>query len=268
MSTTTSTALEVTELGDLDELRRACDLFVTIWGRTGAGAPVVPELLRAISHAGGYVAGARDKGELVGASVGFLGRDGDGLLLHSHITGVQPSHQGRRVGLALKRHQQKWAAERGIEVITWTFDPLVRRNGRFNLTSLGAIGTEYLPDFYGEMEDALNRSDPTDRLVARLAVDARERREPDVTELQNRGAEIVLTTSASGTPEAAASKARVRLALVPEDIVAIRASDPGTSLAWRMAAREAMGSAIADGLRALRVTRDGWYVFAENEEAL
>ncbi|MFP5326922.1 MAG: GNAT family N-acetyltransferase [Acidimicrobiia bacterium] len=268
MSTTTSTALEVAELRDLDELRRACELFVTIWGRSDVGAPVVPELLRAISHAGGYVAGARDKGELVGASMGFLGRDADGPILHSHITGVHPSHQGRGVGLTLKRHQQRWAAEHGIDVITWTFDPLVRRNGRFNLTSLGAIGTEYLCDFYGEMDDALNRSDPTDRLVARLTVDAREREEPDLTELQGRGAEIVLAASSSGQPEVAPSKAAVRLALVPEDIVAIRGSDPGLSLAWRTASREAMGNAIADGLRALRVTRDGWYVFAENEEAL
>lgn len=269
MGTEAASGVEVCELHDLEELRSACELFAEIWGRA-ADPPVAPELLRAISHAGGYVAGALSDGRLVGASMAFLGRDHGRkeLLLHSHITGVHPSSQGLGVGLAIKRHQQRWAAEHGVSAITWTYDPLVRRNGRFNLTKLGAVGVEYLPDFYGEMADALNRSDPTDRLVARLDVDASERSDVDISGLVSSGAEMVIEVTDRGPSQPKKSSASIRLVQVPEDIVVVRESDPSQSLAWRMATREAMSRAFADGLAALRVSPDGWYVFAEDEEAL
>ena len=47
------------------------------------------------------------------------------------------------------------------------FDPLVRRNARLNLVRLGADVTDYLPDFYGAMDDAVNAGDRSDRLLAR-----------------------------------------------------------------------------------------------------
>lgn len=269
MVTDAPAEVEVRELHDLEELRAACGLFAEIWGR-GADPPVAPELLRAVAHSGGYVAGAHAGGSLVGASMAFLGRDHERseMLLHSHITGVLPTSQGLGVGLAIKRHQQSWAAERGIPAITWTYDPLVRRNGRFNLTKLGAVGVAYLPDFYGQMTDALNRADPTDRLVARLEVDASSRRDVDVQVLQQRGAEVVVRSTGQGPSEPAESTAPIRLVQVPADIVELRQNDPSTSLAWRMATREAMGRAFADGLVALGVSADGWCVFAGDEEVL
>ena len=264
---TPETRLSVEELHDLEDLRAACELFLLIWGRSGGDPPVVPELLRAVSHAGGYVAGARERGRLVGASMAFLGRDGDDLILHSHITGVHPDAQSQGVGALLKRHQQQWAAARGIRAITWTFDPLVRRNGRFNLTTLGANAVAYLPDFYGVMADALNGGDPTDRCVARWGVNATGRADLDVEALRNRGAELALVEQRGG-PKALTTTAGIRLIWTPPDIVALRASDPAASLAWRLASREAFSRAFDDGLVGVGVTKDGWYVFASEEEAL
>lgn len=254
-------ALEVMELHDLDDLRSVCELFNSIWGRED-NPPVVPELLRALSHAGNYIAGVRIDGRLVAGSVAFLGQDDEGRLLHSHITGVDPSLRGQGIGLRLKKHQQSWCAERGIGAITWTFDPLVRRNGRFNLTTLGAEAVAYVPDFYGVMVDAINRDDPTDRCVARWSVDADRRAEPDVPGLIRSGAEVVLRVGADERPELSASSARVRLAQVPPDIVALRERDGSLSLAWRAACREAMSAAFDDGLVAVGADRDGWWVFS------
>ena len=63
--------------------------------------------------------------------------------------------------------------------MSWTFDPLLRRNAWFNISRLGAVGTEYLVDFYGEVADGVN--DPeTDRLAVswnlRAALQARRTR--------------------------------------------------------------------------------------------
>ena len=38
----------------------------------------------------------------------------------------------------------------------WTFDPLVARNARLNLTKLGATVDEYELGFYGVMSDELH----------------------------------------------------------------------------------------------------------------
>ena len=50
-------------------------------------------------------------------------------------------------------------------MITWTYDPLILRNAWFNASKLGAFPREYLIDFYGEMPDAVNAGQGSDRLV-------------------------------------------------------------------------------------------------------
>ena len=262
-NTVAAVTLEVSELHDLEEHRAVCALFNTIWGRED-NPPVVPELLRALSHAGGYIAGARVEGRLVAGSVAFLGQDATGILLHSHITGVDPTCQSQGIGLQLKRHQQRWCEERGIATITWTFDPLVRRNGRFNLTTLGAEAVAYEPDFYGVMVDTINRDDPTDRCVARWSVDAQRRADPDLEALMAAGAEVVMRVGTDERPEVSTSQADIRLTQVPADIVALRERDSSLSLEWRLACREAMTAAFADGLIAVGAHHDGWWVFARS----
>ena len=52
-------------------------------------------------------------------------------------------------------------------MIAWTYDPLIRRNAYFNLAKLGARPVEYLPNFYGAMDDAINGGTETDRMLVR-----------------------------------------------------------------------------------------------------
>ena len=140
-----------------------------VWGMS---APLVTvELLTAISHSGGYVAAAFDHDRMVGASVGFLADHHGEPALHSHVTGVSASMRHAGIGRAIKLHQRAWAAERGLAWITWTFDPLVRRNAWFNIALLGADVDAYLPSFYGEMTDAINAGDDSDRLLDGLGRD-------------------------------------------------------------------------------------------------
>jgi predicted GNAT superfamily acetyltransferase len=160
----------IRELHGSREMHRAARLFARVWDVPGL--PLTPELLLALAHTGNYVAGALAGDELIAASVGFLGRsDGDDLL-HSHITGVLPDARSKDIGFRLKQHQRTWCLDRGIRTVTWTFDPLVRRNAYFNLTKLGARATEYLVNFYGQMDDGINRGEESDRLVAHWRLDS------------------------------------------------------------------------------------------------
>lgn len=142
-------------------------VFDEVWGLQ---AMVPNEVIIATVHAGGYASLAWWDDQIVGASWGFLGAHHGEMILHSHVTGVLPLHGSHGVGEALKRHQWSWAAENAVSAITWTFDPLVRRNAYFNLVKLGATVVEYHEDFYGTINDGLNRGEHTDRLIVRWPV--------------------------------------------------------------------------------------------------
>jgi predicted GNAT superfamily acetyltransferase len=255
------------ELHDVPELREAARLFATVW-ETGTTEPVNSDMLRGLSHAGNYVAAARRDGRLVGVSVAYLSIDRGELGLHSHITGVLPGTQGRHTGFALKQHQRAWSLARGIEAVSWTYDPLVRRNAYFNIAKLGTEVTGFYPDFYGSMSDGINRGDETDRcLVTWRLADERvvrasegERIDADADALHARGAQVVLADR-DGTPRRGRDRGALRLCATPPDITALRAGDPSRARAWRRALRDAVTAAMADGLTATGFTRSGWYVF-------
>lgn len=259
------------DIADLEQVRR---LYERIW-RTGAtNPPVTADLLRAMAKAGSYVSGAYDGDELVGACFGFFSAPARDAL-HSHIAGVAGRMAGRHVGLALKLHQRAWTLDEGAGAITWTYDPLIRRNSWFNLGKLAADVTEYLPDFYGPMDDDINRTDATDRVLVRWSLDtpavvaacAGTPRAVDVERLRADGAVVALEASAAGGPIVRPAYGRTVLVGVPGDVEGLREQDPGLAGAWREALREVLGGLLAGGARVQGFDRSGWYV-VERQEAL
>ena len=239
----------IREARTIDDILDMSAVIAAVWG--DEGVPAV-NVLRAVQHAGGYLALAEDGGRTVAASMGFLGRHEDGeLLLHSHITGTLPGLGNRGIGYAIKQHQRAWCLDRGIGTIAWTFDPLVRRNAWFNLTKLGAEATEYHADFYGEMGDALNAGDETDRLVATWRLKSDRTVDRDAPE----GAVLALDIDAGGAPLVLGGNAPVLLHKVPASM-----PDGDARRAWRHAVRESLGAAIQSGYVGTGVTTDGAYV--------
>jgi predicted GNAT superfamily acetyltransferase len=266
--------VRVREVSLLEDLREVYRLYDGIWRPDPKNPPVTTELLRALTKAGNYAAGAYDGTELVGACVGFFAvpdaRTGGPLELHSHIAGVSKASLGRSVGFALKQHQRAWALRRGVARIAWTFDPLVSRNAYFNLAKLAALPAEYLPNFYGGMHDGINGSDESDRLLVHWdlaspdvqAASVGRLRAVDAEELRTLGASVGLSRSADGRPQLGTVEGATVLVAVPSDIEAIRSVDPAGAQAWRMAVREVLGAAMAQGARVVGFDRSGWYVVA------
>ncbi|MFI6803354.1 GNAT family N-acetyltransferase [Streptosporangium canum] len=238
--------VELRELHSIEELEEVFRLFDDIWRPAPGSAPITVELMRALSHAGNYVAGAYQDDRLVGASVGFLAAPA-GRVLHSHVTGAAI---GRGIGFALKLHQRAWALERGLERITWTYDPLVRRNAHFNLVKLGARPEEYLPSFYGVMADAINTGDESDRMLAvwRLTeprVLAAVQGEPHRPQIPPDA--VTALAERDGRPATGRTDARTVLVAVPADIETLRRADPGAAKAWRHAVRDVLGGLMEEG---------------------
>ncbi|MCA1710600.1 MAG: GNAT family N-acetyltransferase [Actinobacteria bacterium] len=245
-------------LDTLAAVRDAADLFARVWKTDATTPPLASDVMRAVEHAGGYVVGAYADGVLVGASSGFLGIEADRRpVLHSHISGVL--QQGRAVGLALKLHQRAWALERGILAITWTFDPLVRRNAWFNLVKLGATGVEYLPDFYGPMSDGVNGGESSDRLFTRWDLAGTAPGPLDAA-----GA-VLLLDDAAGAPAPTStsfSDASMLTLRLPADIESLRTTAPASATAWRLAVRRLLVPAFADGFTVRGMTSDACLVLA------
>ncbi|WP_125638492.1 GNAT family N-acetyltransferase [Nonomuraea sp. WAC 01424] len=256
-------------VGELEAVRR---LYEHIW-RTGENnPPVTADLLRAMAKAGSYVSGAFDGDRMVGACFGFFSPPARGAL-HSHIAGVLASTQGRNVGFAMKLHQRAWAMSRGVGEICWTYDPLVRRNAYFNLAKLGADPAEYLPNFYGPMDDDINRADDTDRVLVRWRLEtpgveaacAGRPRQADVAAARAAGAAVALEVSAAGGPLVRYAGTPTVLVGIPGDVEAMRESDPARAADWRGALRDVLGDLLAGGARVRGFDRTGWYIVDRQE---
>ncbi|MDJ0769324.1 MAG: hypothetical protein QNJ12_11040 [Ilumatobacter sp.] len=225
--------LEIRTLEAADEMAAIVTVFQQVWGSV---TPIVGvELLRAIAHSGGYVAGGFESGNIVGASFGFLAEHQDDRALHSHVTGILPGVQHTGVGRAMKLHQRAWAADRDIPWITWTFDPLVRRNAWFNIEVLDAHVSEYLVNFYGVMSDSINVDEESDRLMVAWP-----------------------TAPGAAGPTAPTSATRVEVS-TPDDIVVLRRTDMTAALDWRLRMREQLAPLLDRGGVVTGFTREGAY---------
>ncbi|MER5423890.1 GNAT family N-acetyltransferase [Streptosporangium roseum] len=249
--------VKIRSLRGTGALQRADRLLREVWGtRRGDDPPIPLDLMCAFAHTGGYVGGAFLDGELAGVAVGFRTADDS---LHSHVAGVAAKARGRGVGRALKEHQRAWAAGNGLVAVSWTFDPLVRRNAFFNLTRLGARVGAYLPDFYGPMSDGINDGGPSDRLFVTWPIE--EAAPPPVPERD--GVVVVDETGAVWDAEGAPL---LRCA-TPVDVESLRAADPAAAGRWRAALESGLGGALDRGYRVTGFTRSGWYLLARGGAA-
>ncbi len=269
--------ITVHDAGDPAGVAGIGEVFDRIWGTVSSGPVLQDEVLRVYALTGQYLVLARDATgrDVIAASTGMLAAPA-GTALHSHITGVLPAGLGRSIGYAIKLHQRVWALERGIGLITWTYDPLVRRNAWFNLAKLAARPTRYLVDFYGAMPDAINAGDASDRLYLQwplaapgvVRACAGEPAAPDLDTLLQGGYRPLVALGADGrTPEvSAAAEGETRLLVqVPPSIEVLRREDVALARRWRTVFRDAVLPAMTDGVRITGVTKNGWYVLGPDE---
>src|SRR5579863_9241657 len=136
-----------------------------VWQSSDVDIIPIP-LFVVASETGGQVLGAFHATDLVGFTLAIAGWRARKPFLHSHMTAVLDGNRDRGIGRRLKLFQREDALARGINLVEWTFDPMVTKNAYFNFMCLGAIARRYLPNAYGITTRPLHGSLPTDRLVA------------------------------------------------------------------------------------------------------
>jgi predicted GNAT superfamily acetyltransferase len=245
---------------DRGELEACVALQYAIWG-DGFSDVASPQILRIVQAMGGVVAGAflpdgdgaaGAAGELLGFVFGITGFE-EGRPLHcSHMLAVLPEARGRDLGYRLKLYQRERLLPLGIDVVRWTFDPLVSKNAHLNLARLGARPVDYLLDYYGSGEDsALSAGLGTDRFL----VEWRLRESPPEAP-QEPGPEVRDAPVVNEAPGAADDEPVVRVE-VPGDIQAVRRESAEDARGWRATTRRAFQDRLARGYRVTGFYRAG-----------
>jgi predicted GNAT superfamily acetyltransferase len=243
----------------------ACEQLVQdAWG-SGPEDAIPSHLLITIQSEAGVVLGAfTDEDTLIGFAMGFLSRDGEKLKHHSHIAGVHPAHRDQNIAYRLKLAQRAWCLEQGLDLMTWTYDPLEARNAALNIAKLGATANIYKPNIYGQGLGPLNAGLPTDRFMVRWELTSR--RVIEAVEHGQRVKAPVATRLASQVEWRNGQPMLVETPLLPDNPVigfqipasmqTLKQVDPAAALAWRMGSRAFFEAAFAAGYRVVNLTRD------------
>ena len=156
--------LKIRTLSTVAEVRACEAMQRQVWAIPDDLEVVPLHLLVTIQRNGGLLLGAFDGDDLVGFVFGFPGISSNGKFKHcSHLMGVAPSYQSRGVGHQLKLAQREFVLDQGIDLITWTYDPLESRNAYLNIHKLGGVCRTYARDYYGPLTDGLGAGLPSDR---------------------------------------------------------------------------------------------------------
>jgi predicted GNAT superfamily acetyltransferase len=250
--------VELRPLGSLEDSDAIIEVMIATWG----DHQTIPrEMIRALAESGNVPYGALAGRTLVGYVLGWAGVDPqEGLHLHSHMLATLPDRRHRGVGYALKLAQRAQALEQGISVARWTFDPLVARNAYFNLHKLGAVADRFERNFYGEMTDALNRGERSDRFVIRWDLE----RDPGPRAFEMEAPAVIGEGwNFVGLPRGAERGVFVR---VPTDLLELRDRYPELAGRCRDVVAEAIEACVAAGLVAVAFHRregTSGYVLAE-----
>lgn len=230
-------------LRTLDDLLHAERLQEEIFGVTERDLIPANELI-VVPETGGAVIAAflSDAPEAAGVLVGWGGFIGRPRIV-SDFLAVRP--EARNLGLAaeLKRLQAAIALARGFREIVWTVDPLRAANARLNFGKLGAVAREYEIDRYGSgFAAGLYGGMPSDRLHVTWEIASDRVRD----RLLGFAVDAVPSREEIPAYTAGTEEARVAIA-IPHDIDDLLARNPDEARSWRLALREQLMAAFAEG---------------------
>jgi predicted GNAT superfamily acetyltransferase len=177
----------------------------------------------------------------------------------------------------------------GIDLISWTYDPLLSTNAHLNIARLGAVCSTYLPDLYGAMRDELNTGLPSDRFQVDWWVNTRrvnhrlsKRPRPPLLLEQLLAAQVRILNPATfhdqniphPTSEIALPQDQLDpllLVEIPANFNLVKQLDPALALGWRSQARRIFqalfekGYLVTDFIHAQSLPERSYYVLSYGE---
>jgi predicted GNAT superfamily acetyltransferase len=266
-------AIDIRDIETIDEIHAVEELQKEVWGIPDIEVVPYTQLAAAI-HSGGTLIGAFDGDDAVGFAYGFAGQERGRAVHHSHMLAVKPAYRSYDLGYRLKHAQRERVLLQGIELMTWTFDPLQSMNAHFNFAKLGVLSDTYYPDFYGSNAASFLHQIGTDRLwvtwpLSRIEEIAKQRadlrNEIDVTP-------TLLKCDDAERPVVEEAESKLRASRVaienPSNINGLIENDRTLAIEWRRASRDAFvnalnaGFIVEDFIRGEREGSPGRYILS------
>ena len=195
--------------------------------------------------------------EPIGFAYGFPGQYNGAWVHHSHMLAIDPAHRQSGLASALKHHQRARAISLGYTRMTWTFDPLIARNGRFNLGKLRARAVSYREDWYA-LRGGIYAGLPADRFLIEWDLTQNHAEHPAPAP----HGEIALEASGNraGLPNLEL-RGDALLIEVPRDIEVLKVSDLTAARTWRDAHRIVFPAYLERGYAVSDLCVDGSRTF-------
>jgi predicted GNAT superfamily acetyltransferase len=250
--------MTIRPLHTIPEIREVIALEQEIWGASIPEDAVGVPMFVATLKRGAILLGAYEADRLIGFVYSFPGLK-DGRLMHwSHMLGVRPECRAMGAGRELKLEQRRRCLATGIDLMEWTFDPLVAVNAHLNVRRLGVVVDEYVADAYGDSASPLHRGAPTDRFIAQWWMrsprveavlggppPARDAADfgaaPCVNRVERRGDWLACAGHDLARREPALA------VVVPPRFTDMLAQQPEEAHAWRLASREIFTAYLSRG---------------------
>lgn len=211
------------------ELRAVEEMQKEVWGVPDLDVVPLTHLIAA-KAAGGVLLGAFDRKTLVGFVYGFVAQEHGEIAHHSHMLAVKHAYRNFNLGYKLKLAQREAVLAQGINLITWTFDPLQSLNAYFNFTKLGVIADRYVINFYGEEATSFLHQTGTDRFWVKWLLNSER-----------------VVQRLSTTKPALEDPPGKLLVEIPGNINAVQQKSPEQACQWREQTRKAFTEAIEQG---------------------
>jgi predicted GNAT superfamily acetyltransferase len=175
--------MTIRPLHTIDEFRQVLALEKAIWGYEDSDDAVgIPVFVITVKR-GGILLGAFDGDRMIGFVYSLAGLKHGAPMQWSHMLGVVEKYRATGIGRELKLEQRRIAVQMGLDLMEWTYDPLVAVNAHLNFNRLGVVVDDYVLNVYGDSSSPLHKGTPTDRFIAQWWM-----RSPQVVELLGAGA--------------------------------------------------------------------------------
>ncbi|WP_456275284.1 GNAT family N-acetyltransferase [Bacillus sp. AK128] len=269
--------IQIKSIKELKDLRDIQHLEEQVWGN-----PPIPQhqTYTAIQN-GGILLGAYEHHKLIGFLYGFPGFKNGSVYLCSHMLGVLPSYRKAGLGHKLKEHQRELAIQEGYSLIVWTFDPLESVNAYLNIHKLNGITGAYLENYYGNLNDSLNKGFPTDRFLVEWWIDSAHVKDSKaVLPTTTTGCQALFKTAPDemGYPITIGDELtnnelteKTYLVPIPDNFQKIKKERPELAMKWRLKTRKVFQLLLSMGYVAVDVQRKPdeaicFYVFTKKDD--
>jgi len=254
--------MTIRPLHTIPEFREVIALEQEIWGAAVPEDAVGIPLFVATLKRGAILLGAYDGPRLVGFVYSFPGLKNGRPTQWSHMLGVRPECRTSGIGRELKIAQRRISLAMGIDLMEWTFDPLVAVNAHLNVRRLGVVVDDYVVNVYGDSVSPLHKGAPTDRFIAQWwmrsprveaalsgalapGIAGGGRDVSLVNEVERQGDWIACTGGELGRRES-------RLAVtIPPRFTEMLVRQPDAAHTWRVASREIFLAYLSRGYRVI-----------------